>query len=198
MTLIDLIERAWTEGTTVTLEGIGRLGRSTAAPDYYRFLFGLCRVLGARRILEIGTDYGGSILAMRHAIEGEELALVTVDVTNASDEQLTGHPEIIKVLGDCRGSETIEMVLRRLSPPIDLLYIDTEHDFENTMASYAIYNSLLAPKHLVFDDITLNEEMRIFWGIMKARYGNRAVNAVEVVPAIRAHPRNPGFGVIVA
>lgn len=198
MTVIDLIERAWTAGAAVTLEGIGRLGRSTGAPDYYRFLFGLCRVVGARRILEIGTDYGGSILAMRRAIESEELAVVTVDVSNASDEQLTGHPEIIKVLGDCRRRETIEAVLRPLTPPIDLLYIDTEHDFENTMASYAIYNSLLAPKHLVFDDISLNEEMRVFWSIMKARYGDRAVNAVEVVPAIRAHPRNPGFGIIVA
>lgn len=198
MTVINLIERAWTAGAAATLEGIGRLGRSTAAPDYYHFLFGLCRVVGARRILEVGTDYGGSILAMRRAIVGEELALVTLDVTNASDEQLSGHPEIMKIQGDCRSRETIETVLRRLSPPIDLLYIDTKHDFENTMASYAIYNSLFTPKHLAFDDITLNEEMRRFWRIMKARYGDRAVNAVEVVPAIRAHPRNPGFGIIVA
>jgi predicted O-methyltransferase YrrM len=197
MTVNELIERAWAEGAAVALDGIGRLGRSTAAPDYYRFLSGLCRVVRARRVLEIGTDFGGSILAMRRAIDGADRTLVTVDISDASDEQLAGHPEIVKIRGDCRGAETIGRVIERLSPPIDLLYIDTEHDFENTMASYAIYNSLLAPRHLVFDDITLNDEMRRFWRIMKARYGDHAVNVVEMIPAIRAHPRNPGFGIIV-
>lgn len=196
MTITELVQHAWAAGSAARLDGIKRLGTSATVPDYYRFLFGLCRVIEARRILEVGTDYGGSILAMRRAIEGDEFAIVTVDITNASDQQLASYPEILKIQGDCRSRETISKVLGRLSPGLDLLYIDTEHDFNATMASYAIYNSLLAPKYLVFDDINLNDEMRAFWQVMKLRYGSCAINAVDVVPVIRTHPQYPGFGLI--
>jgi hypothetical protein len=58
MTVIDLIERIRRASVAVALEWAGCLARATAAPDYYRFLVGLCRVGDACQILEDGTDYG--------------------------------------------------------------------------------------------------------------------------------------------
>lgn len=194
----ELVERSWRAGSEADLTGIRRLPTLASPPSYYRFLNGLCRVVKARRILEIGTDHGGSILAMRRAVEGAVFSLVTVDTTNASDEQLGLHPEIVKIQGDSRSEDVIARVLDCLSPAIDLLYVDAAHDFECTMASYAIYASLLEPRYLVFDDVSLNEQMRAFWSIIRRRYGANAVDAARLIPAIRPQTSDPGFGVVIA
>jgi predicted O-methyltransferase YrrM len=199
VTVEALVTAAWERGRSVPLEGIRRGPRSTTgAPDYYRFLHGLCSELAVRSVLEIGTDFGGSILAMRQAIPPGEGTLVTVDITDRSDGQIGGHGGIEKIRGDSRHPDTVTRILERLSPPVDLLYVDTEHDFDNTMSAYAVYTALLTPRVLVFDDVTLNDDMRRFWEILGRRYGANAINAAALIPEVRSHPLDPGFGVVVA
>ena len=197
--LCDLIIRSWEAGLKADLGDIRRRPGATTFPGYYRFLYGLCRVTAARKILEVGTDYGGSIIAMRQALPRDATAtLITVDISNASDEQLASYPDVFKIQGDACAQGTVERVMSSISAPIDLLYIDTEHDFRTTIATFGIYSSLLTPRYIVFDDVTLNDEMAQVWTAVRTRYGANAVNAAEIVPAIREHPANPGFGVVIA
>ena len=94
MNIVDLIKRAWNVGSAANLDGIWRVYKKIPAPDYYHFLYGLCRVTNARNILEIGTDYGGAIAAMRLAVGDRGGSLVTVDPTSNSDEQLEKYQDI--------------------------------------------------------------------------------------------------------
>jgi hypothetical protein len=65
------------------------------SPEYF-FLAGIACSQGCRRVLEVGTHMGGSILAIRKGI-GEALdQIVTIDPTDLSDSVLASHPEIKK------------------------------------------------------------------------------------------------------
>ena len=47
--------------------------------------------------------------------------LVTVDVTELNAEALGAFPEIVRIIGDSAGQETITRVLDCFTPPIDML-----------------------------------------------------------------------------
>ena len=75
------------------------------------------------------------------------------------------------------------------------------HDYGYLWLSVVRSEQQVAPTsqvrdRVILDDITLNEEMREFWSIIQLQYGSHAVNAVDVIPSIRRHRLNPGFGVL--
>jgi hypothetical protein len=78
--------------------------------------------------------------------------------------------------------------------PIDLLFVDSGHDYPTTMAHMGTYAALLQPKIVVIDDIVLNEDMAHFWSDVRALYGARAVNACDVDPRVRSG--DCGFGIV--
>jgi predicted O-methyltransferase YrrM len=196
--LPSIVCKAWEKGKKAPLENIYRLWQVRGPTDYYHFLYGLCLELHIKSVLEIGTDYGGSILTMRTAINDDAKRLVTVDLTAKSDAQLTEYPDIIKIQGDATSREVIEKIVSKHTSPIDLLFIDTAHDFKTTMDAWGVFTALLRPRVIVFDDITLNEEMKSVWRIMVTKYGKRAIDATSVIPDIRTHSKKPGFGLILS
>lgn len=205
--LPTIVREAWEAGRKIDLSGVGygRLhwGNKTDVLDkpspYYYFLAGLVQRHGFTRILEIGTHWGGATRAMWHGIKStENAALVTIDITTESDNRLLDYAKITKIVGDGNSKDVFAQVLTKFGgEPVDLVYIDAEHQTVPTVMSYALYSSILRPKLVVFDDITLSEPMRLAWSIIKGNVPNEdTINAADVVRQIRPSPDNPGFGLV--
>jgi LPS sulfotransferase NodH/4-hydroxybenzoate polyprenyltransferase len=204
----EVIRGAWETGRAFDLTGIG-YGRihwdneqdiSSTPFSYYFFLAGLVRLTGAKRILEIGTHCGGSIRAMQAGLSSTDGAvLVTVDVSRESDAYLTDTSIIRKVVGDANSAETFATIRKYFEDGCDLLYIDARHDFWPTYLNYALYVTALRPAMVVLDDITLNQDMEHFWGLVQRSVPpGRSIDATEIEPSIRpAGSARPGFGVII-
>jgi cephalosporin hydroxylase len=198
------LERIWQYGQDVDLTGVG-YGRihwdneidiwDFPAPYYY-FLAGWCRLFRARRVLEIGTHWGGSAVSMargmvRGSPMGEELKIVTLDLTEESDNFIPNQREssmIHKIVGDANSSSMIRKTAEAFSGEvIDLLYIDAEHTEMSTFFNFVIYAILLKPKVVICDDIELSDGMRSFWSLAKLCAAPQViVNVVDYVPAVRA------------
>lgn len=193
-----LIEEAWTCGSSLDLSDVQRGPKATGkAPPYYYFLAGLARLGSIKSAVEIGTNFGGSAVALTKGASNAKFRCVTADIEDFARLQLKNYSSIKHVIGDANSMGSIVPICNSFDGPIDLLFIDTKHDFDTTVRSFGIYFSFLSPRICVFDDITLNDEMKRFWELVQSRFGDRAINVVDVLPAVREHPKNPGFGIVV-
>ncbi len=162
--------------------------------NYYFFLAGLVRAEGLRYILEIGTHFGGSIRSMRKGLNKRHIfsnKLVTVDIASNNMADLKGFPRIHKIRGNSLAKEVSDKAINCFKKPIDLLYIDSIHEYDHTMANIDIYGPKLDPLYIVLDDIRQCDSMRKLWADITIKYGNRAYDASEIV--IR---KGAGFGII--
>jgi cephalosporin hydroxylase len=195
--LAQVCETAMQEGRLLDLTGCyHEIGGPHAhvACNYYPLLAGLARTQRMSQALDIGTRYGGSILAVSRGLRADlatEPVLVTVD-TVRHDEELGHHPEIIRVLGDSIDPATIRRVVPRFRPPIDMIFLDAIHTREHTWANIVAYAIPLAPAFLVLDDIHLNDSMKQLWAELRACLGSRAYDASELT----GRGYECGFGVI--
>jgi predicted O-methyltransferase YrrM len=175
-----LVREAFAAGARV------RLPEGWASLDYRRFLAGLVRRLGARRIVEIGTDEGYSSLAMSCALPDGDAAIVTIDLGDRA-ARLAGLRGVHRVIGDAMSMATIRRVLDLVGRQgADLLFVDSGHDYETTAAHLGAYAALLRPAVVVVDDIVHSEQMAEFWADLREAYGERAVDACDVDPRIRS------------
>lgn len=162
--------------------------------EYYPFLAGLVQCLRARRILEIGSERGGSAEAMALGMGSDAELLVTVDVVDQS-HRLNDRPGILKIIDDAASDRAAQRVLAAFDHrPIDLLFVDSAHEYSYTLQHISIYTALLRPRLVVIDDIVLNESMARLWADLRRVFGDRAVNACDVDPRIRNC--DCGFGLI--
>jgi hypothetical protein len=201
--LVATIQQAWTQGRTIDLTAIGygpdpwHKGKHfcDTPSSYYFFLAGLVRSQHCKRIVEIGTHYGGSTNSMLCGIaDQKEAQIVTVDITDINP-LLHQRAGITKLTADANSEAVIKlMILMMGDAPIDLLYVDADHNFLPTITNLALYIFLLRPRFVVIDDILLNEEMRSFWNAICATQGTMAINCVDVIPEIRE--KNVGFGLL--
>jgi predicted O-methyltransferase YrrM len=186
--LIDLVRAAIRIGRDTPFELPQPIG-------YFQFLAGLMRVRGCTRVLEIGTEYGHSAASIAAGMGDAIDALVTCDI-NDKASILDGRRGVHRVIGDAMAQSSIRRILDLFGHrPIDVLYVDSGHDYPTTMAHVGTFASLLRPGIMLVDDIVLNEEMARFWSDIRAMYGDRAVNACDVDPCVRQC--DCGFGVIV-
>ena len=198
-----LVSEAWKHGQEIDIGkavyGPAHWGGAKKFADdsfpYYHFLAGLVRTQDCQHIIEIGTHFGGSTLAMHAGFNAKRgCQIITLDITDENRE-LHEIPEISKFTGDANSELQMKKVL--LEAPavsIDLLYVDAAHDFWPTLQNIAIYAAVFRPRFIVIDDIVLNDEMRLLWAMLKRCYGDRAVNCVDLIPAIRS--AQVGFGLI--
>ena len=127
-------------------------------PPYLFFLYLLAKAIKARTIVELGTAIGS---ATRHLAAAESSARVyTYDIDVSLEEKLKElpvYPNIIFKNEDCRyPKDEIDN--------IDILFIDIEHNFSQTMAAYRIWKSKVRDGGLIcLDDIIFNEEMKKVW-----------------------------------
>jgi predicted O-methyltransferase YrrM len=135
-------------------------------PAYYRFLAGLVRATGARRIAELGTHFGGSIQALIAGVRDDlraQAQVATVDVTALNRERLDAIAGLQCVQGDALDDDIIRTMMAAFDDHVDVLFVDTIHSYQQTMENTAVYANRLKPALIVFDDIHLNPEMERFW-----------------------------------
>lgn len=154
---------------------------------YYYWLAGLARMTGARRIVEIGTHFGG---AARAFAEGQRAAgldadVLTFDVDDRAGDPIAGFAGVERVLADVRSEEGAARLREwAAGEPIDIVYIDALKDGE-FITSTAAALADLDIGWLVFDDIFANRNIRAGWESLGAAHGDRAITVDDVALGIR-------------
>lgn len=193
-----ICEAAAAEGERLDLSGCFQeaSGPYARVPcTYYPLLAGLARTQRMSQVLDVGTKYGGSILAVRKGLapDAGSAVLVTVDVKEHQGHVLRDHPEITRILGDAAASATVAGVAKRFRPPIDLLFLDAVHTREHTLACFDGYTRSLNPRFVLVDDIYLNASMTQLWTELLTRFpAEQSFDATELVQ----RGFDCGFGVI--
>lgn len=136
------------------------LNRQGAPADYYGLLTSLVREFDCKSVLELGTFRGASARAMLEGL-GPDGCLTSIDLAATRlPASLIEDSRFHRVVGDSLVPDCFP------STPhgVDLLFIDTEHTFEQVSAEWELYRSALKPGAIVcFDDIHINEGMARFW-----------------------------------
>lgn len=134
-----------------------------ASQGYYLYLHALVRLLRPRTVLELGTCEGGSAFFGMLALP-EGSTLTTVDVGPRHPWQLGAFLydlRLRRVLGD-----DLDLGIYDGNVPmgVDLLMVDTLHEYGHVKRELAIYLPLLSPGAVVvMDDVHLNEGMARAW-----------------------------------
>jgi len=162
--------------------------------SYYFFLSGFVKSQRFTNILEIGTNYGGSIMSISKGIDKNNITkskLVTVDIIYKNKDGFKKYPHIIRIEGDSLDEEIVEKVSSSFNKNIDLLYIDSLHEYEHTKNNIDIYAGKLNPCYVILDDIRQCDGMKRLWSELKEEFGDNAFDASDI--SIR---KGAGFGVI--
>jgi cephalosporin hydroxylase len=170
--------------------------------NYYYFLAGLVRSQRMTRILEIGTHFGGAIMSMSRGLNKENIPqskLVTVDIEHKNQDGFKEYPHIERITGDSLSRNVIKKVGEHFdkpaaSPrgePVDLIYIDSLHEYDHTRKNIDIYAKSLNPRYIALDDIRQCDSMVKLWGAITQEFKENAFDASEI--SIR---KGAGFGII--
>ena len=199
--LKHICEQAMIEGKKIDLTGCSYGETTGPCPfikrptNYYYFLSGFVRSLGLARILEIGTHFGGAIMSMRRGLScssNKGVKLVTVDITCKNKEGFESYPDIERVCGDSLDKNISKKVVDSFSnDPVDLVYIDSIHEYDHTMKNLNIYAGNLNPRYVILDDIRQCDSMKKLWSDLKTRFREDAFDASDI--SIR---KGAGLGVI--
>jgi len=198
--LEDICTKAMTEGRKIDLTGCF-YGETTGCctflkrpTNYYYFLAGFVKTLKLTKILEIGTHFGGSIISMARAIDRKDIlksTLVTVDITYKNEKGFKDYPYIKRIQSDSLDKGIIRQIIKNFDEKIDLLYIDSLHEYGHTKRNIDIYGQILKPRYIILDDIRQCDSMQRLWIDLKKEYGSMAFDASEI--SVR---KGAGFGVI--
>jgi predicted O-methyltransferase YrrM len=135
--------------------------KSNTGHTYYLYLARLVRELAPKRLVELGTDIGRAAAFMMTQLPARS-EFITVEIGSQPRTDLAachGDPRLKIVTG----SSTDPSVYEPLQD-IDLLFIDTDHRYEQVSAEWQIYRGRLSKGAVVvFDDIHLNPGMEQFW-----------------------------------
>lgn len=162
--------------------------------SYYFFLAGFVKSQRLTHILEIGTNYGGSIMSISKGLYDDDIKtsqLVTIDIIRKNNKGFKKYPHIRRIHGDALNKKTIEKTIESFDKEIDLLYIDSLHEYEHTKKNIDVYAKRLNPRYIVLDDIRQCNDMRKLWKELEKEFGNHAFDASDIT--IR---KGAGFGII--
>ena len=118
--------------------------------EYMPFLHGTAKSYDKVRILELGTRKGNSTLAFLAAAEAVGGKVTSVDIDRMPD------PPDCPFWTFVQGSDTESAVQARLPAEIDVLFIDTSHEYEHTLAELRAYMPRVIPGGIaLFHDTNL-------------------------------------------
>lgn len=163
--------------------------------SYYALLAGHTAMTEAATVVEIGTHYGGSTLALLAGVRAGGAAdarVVTMDVTELNVERLAQEPEIVRLTGDSTELGFVRSLATQLpSPQSDLLYIDALKDAGFVLRTlHNVHLAGLAPTWLILDDIQATDSMRALWDALAEAEPDHAFLLSAEFP----HIRNPRYG----
>lgn len=161
--IAELVQSVAVDGRPEWLERM----RDTDPPLalYYRFLYELSKAMQPKWILETGTRLGMS--AAQLAVGCPSAKVITLDIDPHSKNRFSDDPNlktlsnVIPITADSRKAMSL---FPAECKQFDLIYLDSDHTYDVVAPEFRIYREMLAPGGvMVFDDITLNPEMRRFW-----------------------------------
>lgn len=162
--------------------------------NYYFFLAGFVRSQRLTRILEIGTNYGGSVMSISKGLHEDDITgsrLVTIDTIRKNNERFKRYPHIRRIQGNSLDEKVVEKAVGSFDKKIDLVYIDSVHEYEHTKKNINIYTNKLHPRYVILDDIRQCNGMRRLWEELRTKFKDNAFDASDI--SIR---KGAGFGVI--
>ena len=171
--------------------GTSYIARPTS---YYYFLAGFSAIEKCAKVLEIGTNCGGSIMSINRGLDNECISdrkLATIDIACRNEEGLKEYPHITRFYGDSLSEEITEKAIGFFGEEIDLLYIDSLHEYGHTKKNIEIYAKNLNPRYIILDDIRQTDGMKKLWEELEEEFKCDAFDASEKVMRHGA-----GFGVI--
>ena len=131
--------------------------------NYYLYLNALVRILKPKKVLELGTNEGKSALFMLVAMP-EQSQLITIDNQVSDPPNLALCKEdkrLVTVYGD---SLDLSSYNGADLGGVDLMFIDTEHQFDQLSQEWGTYYQFLnLGATVVLDDIHINDGMERFW-----------------------------------
>ncbi|ESQ74709.1 class I SAM-dependent methyltransferase [Asticcacaulis sp. AC402] len=199
MNLRTLIGAAWRAGDKIDLSHCHygpvpvNSGYYGTMP-YYRLLAGLVRVISPGVVVEIGTYYGGSTLAMAVGAElvDEPVAIVTMDPVRHDNEKLDA-TDVVRITGNFPDPAAVDALAQVLGDRrIDIAYVDALKDrvfIEQTLASLARWR----PRVIVFDDIAANDNIGKAWSNIVSTSGWECIRLNDVLEGVRNVTYDFGF-----
>jgi len=195
-----ICERAASEGRKIDLTGCnygettGPLPFIKRPTNYYYFLAGFVNSMRMKSILEIGTHFGGAIMSMKRGLRPEDTPggkLVTVDIVCKNSDGFREYPDIKRITGDSLNADVTERVCEYLNGSVDLIYIDSLHEYRHTQKNIDIYAGRLNPRYIALDDIRQCDSMARLWKDLLAEFKENAFDASSI--SVR---KGAGFGII--
>lgn len=127
---------------------------------YYRFLRQLTRTMKPAFSVEIGTYVGTSAA---HMADGHPDGMVLTIDLNVDAKNIVDRMEVPNLIA-VHDSSAIAVKLLRMLPPIDLLFIDGNHSFNNCYGEYEMYRPFVRDGGVIlFDDVRLDNQMQAAW-----------------------------------
>lgn len=160
---------------------------------HYYFIAGFVKTQSFRNMIDLGTHYGGSVMAMaKGAVHSDiqKLKIATVDITFKNEEGFNKYPHIKRVKGDSLSRETINELIGFFNCPIDLLFIDTDHKGPILLRNIEVFVKYFLPKYILIDDVHLNSSMENAWKRIVSEFKDKAFDASVILD------RKAGFGVV--
>lgn len=126
-----------------------------------------------RTILEIGVHQGGSLRLWARALAPIDQAVGV----NWGDEWV-GDREGYDLLLDRRSQDpsTVEWVRSTIRRPVDFLFIDGGHTYDEVAEDYRLYEPLVRPGGAIaFHDVVIVDDVRRFWEELTASRASQTI-----------------------
>jgi cephalosporin hydroxylase len=154
------------------------------------WLVGLLRPRSLQRVLEVGTEAGGSLWVWCQLAVDDAQVMAVDDYSLLFDGLMTRFPwparegQRLKLhKGDSRAADTVTAAHEWATTPVSFLFIDADHSFDAVMQDWGNYSPLVAKGGLVgFHDVA--NQAAEAWAVLKRDH--RTVEFVD--------PDNAGMG----
>lgn len=121
---------------------------------YYRFLRKLAQTVKPTVSVELGLCGGGASLHM--SLGYPDGLVIGVDIANEWPDRLEHVKSVCKHFEFWRmdSVEAADRYYERIMPPVDILFIDTVHEYKHVLKEFAVWSPLLSSRAIVcLDDL---------------------------------------------
>lgn len=180
-----------------SVKGMAR--RASTGPAWGRFLASLAERLGARRVLELGTNLGLSAAYLASGLQGHGGTLVTLEgdptLSRMARKHLDGlgqSEHVAVITGPF--AETLGPTLHRFGP-FDLVFVDGHHDEHAALEYVEAIDSHLSPSALtVLDDVEPGRAVWRAWRRLRRERSSLYLGKLGLLLASSASPRDRSRG----